>query len=393
MRRCVAALVTFATFGVAFAQNPEEATGPSAATTLPGKDYAAAYVIEPTTGLILFEENAHTPLPTASMAKMMTMLVVMDRVKDGELKLDAPVTVSARASRIGGSQIYAKEGQIFSVQTLIAATMIHSANDAAEALAEKVGGSAEAFADLMNDKARQLGLHESKFVDPHGLPPDRPGGPQDVASAHDLAVMGMEVMKIPLLRQYAATPETPFVNGTFTSGLVNTNHLIQPHKRDYFADATGIKTGYDVPAGYCITASAKRGEMELIAVVMGARSPMGPSSSFGIATRLLNDGFGRYRMLTAVKKGTVVGQATVTDGQSKTVPATAASDVRALVKRGEEATLRTSFVGGAVNAPVQAGQPVGVVVVMQNGKQVSKVPAVAGAAVAKQPWWKKFWPF
>ncbi len=192
MRRCLTALVTTAIVAVTLAQNREEVAGPSQARTLPGKDYAAAYVIEPTTGRVLFDENAQTPLPTASLAKMMALLVVMDRAKDGELKLDTPVTISRRAEMIGGSQIWAREGQIFPVDTLIAATMIHSANDAAEALAEKVGGSAEAFADLMNDKARQLGLHESKFVDPHGLPPDKPGDPQDVASAHDLAAMGIE---------------------------------------------------------------------------------------------------------------------------------------------------------------------------------------------------------
>src|SRR4029077_11815914 len=119
---------------------------------------------------VLLEENAHVPLPTASMAKMMTLLICMEQIKEGQLKLDTPITISARASKMGGSQIYAKEGQVFPLQTLIAATMIQSANDAAKAIAEKIGGSAEGFADMMNDKAKQMGLKDTTFYDPHGLP-------------------------------------------------------------------------------------------------------------------------------------------------------------------------------------------------------------------------------
>lgn len=200
-------------------------------------------------------------------------------------------------------------------------------------------------------------------------------------------------MKNPLLRKYAGTPAMPFVNGTFTSGLVNTNHLIQPQKRDYNSDATGIKTGYDLPAGYCVTASAKRGEMELVCVVMGAKSPNGPGSAFAIATKLMNDAFSHYRMLTAVKKDATVGQVPVNDGQSNTVPAASASDVKALVKRGEENTVRMSFVPASVTAPVHRGQQVGWVVVSESGKPTNRVPAIAAADVAKQPWWRKFWPF
>jgi len=372
-------------------EGPANATGASVNTT--GKGYSAAIVMEPSTRRVLFEENAHVPLPTASMAKMMTLLICMEQIKEGQLKLDTPVTISARASKMGGSQIYAKEGQVFPLQTLIAATMIQSANDTAEAIAEKIAGSAEAFADMMNDRAKQLGLKETMFYDPHGLPNSQDPKRVNTMSAYDLAILGGEVMKYPLLAEYAKTATFPFSNGTFTAGLTNPNHLINSHKRDYFADATGIKTGYSGPAGYCVTASATRGSMNLIAVVMGAKAASGPGSSFAIAARLMNDAFTHYRNLTALKKGQVVGQVNVADGNAKAVPAAAASDVNALVARGQEGGIKVALSPSPLTAPVQAGQQVGWVLVSQAGQLINKVPAIAAAAVEKQPWWKKFWPF
>jgi D-alanyl-D-alanine carboxypeptidase (penicillin-binding protein 5/6) len=258
-----------------FAQEEGPATAKGAAVDMTGKGYSAAYVIETSTKRVLFAENADVPLPTASMAKMMTALITMEEIRDGRMKLDTPVTTSARASEMGGSQIFAKEGQVFPVQTLLAALMIQSANDAAEMLAEKIAGSAENFADLMNQRAKSLGLTNSTFYDPHGLPNDEDPKRIDMMSAHDLAILGMELMKYPLMVEYAKTPTMPFSNATFTSGLTNPNHLINPQKRDYYDAATGIKTGYSVPAGYCVTASARRGDMELVCVVMGAKAPTG----------------------------------------------------------------------------------------------------------------------
>ena len=394
MKRCFAVLM-FAAFATAAFAQEEEGTGAAkgAQVDTTGKGYSAAYVIEPSSKRVLLEENAHVPLPTASMAKIMTCLIAMERIQSGDIKLDTPVTVSARASKMGGSQIFAREGQSFPMQTLLAATMIRSANDAAEMIAEKLGGSAESFADMMNDKARQLGLKETTFYDPHGLPNSADPKRINVSSAHDLAIMGMELMKYPLMREYAKTPWMPFTNATYTSGLTNPNHMINPKNRDYYGDAIGIKTGYSGPAGYCITASAKRGDMELVAVVMGARANTGPTSSFGIAARLFNEAFAHWRQLTPLHKGTVVGQASVADGQAKMVAAVAAADVNALVQRGQEGTISVKFVPSNLTAPIRAGQQVGVVIVTQGGQQIGRAPAVAQAGVEKQPGWKKFWPF
>jgi D-alanyl-D-alanine carboxypeptidase (penicillin-binding protein 5/6) len=393
MKRLMFALLAAVLTTQAFAQ--EEGTGiaKGAAVDTTGKGYTAAYVMEPSSGRVLFDENSHVQLPTASMAKMMTLLITMEEIRDKRLALDTPVTISARASKMGGSQIFAKEGQVFPVQTLLAATMIQSANDAAQALAEKIAGNSENFADLMNQRAQRLGLKESKFYDPHGLP--NSANPQQIntMSAHDLAILGMELMKYPLMREYAKTPWMPFSNGTFTSGITNPNHLVNPKSGDYYDAATGIKTGYSGPAGYCVTASAKRGDTEVVAVVMGARAGRGALSSFGIASKLMSSALANYNSQPALKRGAVVGQAPVTDGVTKTVSAVAGADARALVKRGEEGSVKISFAPTAVTAPVKPGTPVGTISVTQNGQLIAKVPALAGAAVEKAPWWKKFWPF
>jgi serine-type D-Ala-D-Ala carboxypeptidase (penicillin-binding protein 5/6) len=372
-------------------EGPGQAQGAAVDTT--GKGYTAAYVIEGSTKRVLFAANEHKPLPTASMAKMMTLLIVMEEIRDGRLKYDTPVTISARASKMGGSQIYLRAGSVWPVKNLVIATMVQSANDAAQALAEKVAGSSENFADLMNQRAQELGLTHSTFYDPHGLPnPDNPSR-VDTMCAYDLAVLGAELMKHPYQRALAKIPEMPFRNGTLEK-IYNPNHLINPRKANFMEDATGIKTGYSGPAGYCVTAAARRNDMELIAVVMGARASNGPLSSFGIASQLMNESFINYRIVVPAKQGTVVAQASVTDGRAKTVPVVVASDARALVRRGQERNVKVSFTGGgAVAAPVKKGQPLGTVIVQSGKETIAKIPAVAAADVPKQSWWKAFWPF
>jgi D-alanyl-D-alanine carboxypeptidase (penicillin-binding protein 5/6) len=393
MKRWIVGLAVIAMVAALFAQEEGPAIARGSAVDTTGRGYSAAYVIEPTTRHVLFEENAHLPLPTASMAKMMTCLIAMEEIRDGRLGLDTPVTISPFASHMGGSRIYAKDGQVFALQTLLAATMIQSANDAATAIAEKIAGSEQIFADLMNRRAQQLGFSGSKFFDPHGLPNRSDPTRVNTMSAHDLAILGIELMKYPLMREYARTPAMPFANGTFTSGLTNPNRLINPKKRDYYDAATGIKTGYTAQAGFCLTASARKGDMELVCVVIGAKSESGPQSSFGIAARLMSDAFANYRMVDVLRKGTTVGQAPVTGGQSKVVPAMASADARALVRWGQEGAVQRSFTASNVTAPVRRGERVGTIVVRQNGRAISRTAALAGADIARQPWWRRFWPF
>lgn len=350
------------------------------------KGYTSAIVLEPTTGRVLFEDNADKPVPTASMAKMMTLLIAMEEIQAGNLTYDTPVTVSARASKMGGSQVYLRAASVWPMKNLLIATMVHSANDAAMAIAEKVAGSGESFADMMNSKAEELGLKNSRFYDPHGLPPSDPSQ-NNVMSARDLATLGMAVMKHPFMRQLAVIPEMEFRNGTLER-IYNPNRLLR-----FYEGTTGIKTGYSGPAGFSITASARRNNMELICVVTGAKTSRGPESSFEIAARLMNKAFVDYRMVTPVKAGAVVGQATVDSGRAKSVPVMASKDASALLKRGEDKNVKVAFQGGNVKAPVKRGQTVGTIVVKRGNETIAKIPGVAAQDVAKQAWWKNFLPF
>ena len=372
----------------------EEAGGAAAkgsAVDTTGKGYTAAYVIHQESKQVLFAENEHTPRPTASMAKMMTLLLTLEEVRAGNLKWDTPITISAKASKMGGSQIYLRAASVWPVKNLVIATMVQSANDASQALGEKIGGSSEGFADLMNQRAQELGLTHTRFFDPHGLPAEDPSR-NNVMCAHDLALLGAELMKHPLMRDLAKVAEMPFQNGTLEK-IYNPNHLINARKANYMEDATGIKTGYTGPAGHCITASATRNGINLIAVVMGAKPSKGPLSSFGIASRLMNESFSKYRMVTPLKQGAAVGDAAVQKGAVKSVQAIASADASALVKRGEEKSVRVSFNEATLTAPIKKGQPVGTIIVQQGDKTIAKIPAVAAASVAPQPWWKSFLPF
>ncbi|HEY0144438.1 MAG TPA: D-alanyl-D-alanine carboxypeptidase family protein [Thermoanaerobaculia bacterium] len=371
-------------------EGPGQAQGAAVDTT--GRGYTAAYVIEASTRRVLFAANEHMSLPTASMAKMMTLLLVMEEIRDGRLKYDSPVTISARASKMGGSQIYLRAGSIWPVKNLVIATKVQSANDAAQALAEKIAGSSENFADMMNQRAQELGLTHSKFFDPHGLP--NPDNPEmvDQMCPHDLAILGLELMKYPFMRQLGVVAEMPFRNGTLER-IYNPNHLVNPRKANYMEDATGIKTGYTAKAGYCVTASAKRNNMEVIAVIMGAKTGGGPNGSFANAAKLMNEAFVNYRMVMPAKKGAVVGQAPVEKGAAASVPVIAGADATALVKRGQERNVKVSFNGTPVTAPVKRGQQVGTILVQSGNETIAKIPAVAANDVAKQPWWKALLPF
>jgi D-alanyl-D-alanine carboxypeptidase (penicillin-binding protein 5/6) len=210
---------------------------------------------------------------------------------------------------------------------------------------------------------------------------------------HDLAILGLELMKYDFMQKLGVVAEMPFRNGTLER-IYNPNHLVNPRKANYMEDATGIKTGYTAKAGYCVTASAKRNNMEVIAVIMGAKTGGGPNGSFANAARLMNEAFVNWRMATPAKKGATVGQAQVTKGSVATVPVVAGQDVTALVRRGQERNVKLSFTPGkAITAPVKKGQPVGTIVVQSGTEVIARIPGVAGADVGPEPWYKAFLPF
>lgn len=369
-------MVAGRTFAAAFLLAAAPAAG-----LAPEPPFRSAVVMDPATGEILYEHEAHRPYPTASMVKMMTLLVVMDHVATGDVSWDEPVRVSARSSLVGGSQVYLKEGEVFPLSELVAAVMIKSANDAAYLLAEHVGGTVEAFVREMNETGRELGLENSRFYTPHGLPPERLGQHDDVMSARDLAVVGARVLRVPRLRELAATRSRPFRGGDFV--LRSSNHLLAR-----WDEAIGIKTGWTSTADFCLTAAARRHGLELIAVVQGVRQK---DESFATARRLLEEGFSRYRLVTLAEAGDrLPASAAVSGGVRPTVPVVALEPARLPVRHGTEIRVRPVVLSTRPEAPVEAGRPVGTAV-YRYGPRLAQVPVAAAEAVEQEPWWRRLW--
>ena len=341
-----------------------------------------AYVVmDAESGTILAEHEAHKRWPPASMAKMMTVLVAMERVRAGSLSLDTPVRTSAWASRIGGSQVYLAEGETFPLGELLKAVMIESANDAAVAVAEHIAGSSAAFVQLMNPRAAALGLADTTYQSPHGLPPGK-GQTADLTSAHDLAVLARELMRFSEVMRWAGTASAGFRNDTLV--MANTNHLIRT-----YAGATGLKTGYYREAGFSVTATATRNDLDLIAVVLGLPTK---EESFTEAARLLNENFAAYRVVAAARRGAPVGQVPVLGGGEPSVKAVAVSDLRVLLKRGaDKDVVVEAHVPRQLQAPVKVRQPLGDVVVRRGEEELGRVAVVADHEVPATGWLSWLW--
>ncbi|HEY3303072.1 MAG TPA: D-alanyl-D-alanine carboxypeptidase family protein [Candidatus Binatia bacterium] len=325
--------------------------------------YSAAVLMEPKTGQILFEQDGHKPWPPASLTKMMLMLIVMEKVKQGSLALTDPVEVSARASKMGGSQVYLKQGEKFTLEEMMKAIAIHSANDASEAVAEKIAGDADAFVVIMNQRAQELGLKDTKYYNAHGLPPER-DQQSDVTSAYDTALLARELVKHPEILKWASTAKESFRDGRFV--LENTNHLIGK-----FPGADGLKTGSYHEAGFNLAATAERDGLRLISVTLGS-----PTNKirFREAARLLTSGFGEYKMVTVMKPGeTVKQEVRIKGGQIKSLLAVVGAPAQILVKRADEKALKTTVqLSSPVWAPLKKGDKLGELTLMLGDKPVGK---------------------
>ncbi len=254
---------------------------------MPQMDLSAksAILMEASTGRILFEKSPHDALPPASVTKIMTMLLVMEAIDNGQCTTEDMVRTSSLAASMGGSQVFLEENEEMSVHDMLKAVAVASGNDAAVALAEFIGGSHENFVSMMNRRAKELGMNDTTFINCNGL-----DDPAHLTSAHDIAVMSRELMKHSRIYDYTSLWMDSLRNGEF--GLVNTNKMIR-----FYSGATGLKTGSTSVAGFCISATAKRDDMELIAVIMGA-----PTSKerFADATKLLDYGFSNYGIAKAL---------------------------------------------------------------------------------------------
>ena len=337
--------------------------------------YRAAVSIDADTGTVLFEKNPHLKAPPASMTKMMLILIVAERVRDGNLHWDDPITTSAWASRIGGSQVYLKQGEVFPLSEMMQAIVIHSANDASVAVAEAVAGSSEAFVDLMNERAKQLGMNDTAYHSVHGLPPGK-GQQPDMSSAADLAKVARELVKFPDVMKWAGTKEAPFRNGAMT--LTNTNRLV---RETNWVD--GLKTGYYREAGFNVTATGQRDGLRLIAVILGAPEKR---DCFAEAAKLLNKGLAENKALVAVKRGdTVANDVAVKGGNPRFVRVVAGGNVSVLAKRGEKRNFSVELaLSGDVRAPLKVNDPVGEVVVKDGDVVVGRVPALAAEGAQSQ---------
>lgn len=349
---------------------------PAAAVELPLTSHAAL-LMEKQTGEILFAQNEHEALPPASVTKIMTMLLVMEAIDDGAIALDDTVTVSAHAASMGGSQVFLSEGEQITVDELLKSLCVASGNDAAVALAEHVSGVTELFIDKMNEKAQSLGMHDTHFVNCTGLTAEG-----HLTSAYDIALMSRELLlHHPEIRQYNTIWMDTIRGGTF--GLSNTNKLIR-----FYDGATGLKTGYTDKAGYCISATAEREGMELIAVIMRGETADKRNND---AKALLNYGFSTYALVD-VTPTEPLAPLPVTLGSAETVALTLPQEQCAVLLPKTEAadlTQRTEL-PEAVEAPVAAGQRLGTLTVCSGEQVIKTIPLVAAEDVANLTWGEMF---
>lgn len=338
--------------------------------------------INAASGDVLASQEPDRPGAPASMTKMMLALLVMEAIRDGQLKLTDPVPTSALASKMGGSQVYLKRGEVFPVEDMMAALLIGSANDAAVALAERLAGSVQGAVRRMNERAMALKLALTRFASVHGLPPG-PGQEGDVTTPRDMARLSQELVKFPEILRWTSTPEAPFREGTFI--LKNSNYLI-----GWFPGADGLKTGHFREAGYNLAATAARGNLRLITVVMGAPTNR---ARFEEAARLLEEGFSRYVEVVVAKAGTPLATEIHLPRANGAFRAVTRSDVRVLVLREEKGAIRTTVdVQAGLRAPLPKGRPVGTLIARVGDREIARTPVVTPADVPRAFfWWLTPW--
>lgn len=330
----------------------------------------SAILMECRTGQILFENNSHERLAPASITKIMPMLLFMEAIDNGRIKYDDVVVVSDYAQSIGGSQIWLEPGEHMTVRDLMKAVVINSANDATVAIAEHIAGSEEIFVRLMNERAKQLGMVDTNYVNCCGLDAD-----DHYTSAFDVAIVSKELMnKHPQITQFTTIWMDSLRNGEF--GLANTNKLIRHYK-----GANGIKTGSTGKAGFCLSASAVKDNLQLISVVMSAPNS---KTRFLEASKLLNYGFANYQSTPVRKKGESEGKIQVIKGMTFWVDAIYPDDVNILIKKGEKRDVKCEvLLDKNIVAPVKAGQKLGSVIFKIEGSEIGRTDVVAGKSVDK----------
>ena len=335
----------------------------------------SAVLMDVATGTVLYEQNVHEPLAPASVTKVMTMLLIMEAIDSGKIGWDDTVTASEAAAAKGGSQIYLKVGEQMSVTDMVKSIAVSSANDCACAMAEHIAGSEPAFVEMMNQRASELGMNDTHFVNCTGLDDDD-SAKEHRTSAYDIALMSRELLKNhPDIKKYTTIWMDSVRGGVF--GLANTNKMVR-----FYSGCTGLKTGFTSGAGYCLSASAARDGMELIAVVMGAKTS---KDRFAACKSMLDYGFANFAIYTPVlQEGASVP---VTLGEADSVAAVPAGEINLLVDKSQRNSIGTELaLDETVTAPVSRGQRLGTLTIKAGEQILSQIPLVAESAVSRLTW-------
>lgn len=334
----------------------------------------SAILLDASTGAIIYSLNENDRLAPASITKIMTLLLGMEAVEKGRISLEDEVMVSEHASSIKGSTVYLEAGEIQIAEELFKAIAIRSANDAAVALAEHIAGSEDIFVRMMNERAKALGMNNTNFANASGWPNDT-----HYISAYDVALMSKELLKYNKAQEWLTTYMYDMTVGKKKSSvqtMVNTNRLIKEYE-----GANGVKTGSTNEAGFCLSASAKRGDLQLIAVVMGSNNS---KNRFDEAKRMLDYGFANYESITIGKKGDIVAKLPIEKGKIQEIELMLPRDCNILLPKGSKGNVSKELVlPDYVDAPIEAGEMVGELIVSVDGKEVDKIKLVSKSNIEK----------
>ena len=348
-------------------------TAAGAGISAPEVAAPSAILMEKVTGEILYEKNSHERRPPASVTKVMTMLLIAEAVDSGEITLEDEVTASAGAASMGGSQVWLEEGEVMTVSDMLKCIAVASANDCAVAMAEYISGSEDAFVERMNARAAELGLEDTHFTNCTGLFDDD----EHYTSAYDIAVMSRELMLHDWIKDYTTIWMDSIRDGEF--GLSNTNKLVR-----HYEGCTGLKTGFTSEAMYCLSATAERDGMELIAVIMHSESIESRNRD---ASSLLNYGFAGFELCSLRPEG-ALPPVRVTLGESDSVQPVCEGDGALLLPKGTLTDVeRTVALADSVPAPVSAGDRLGTLTVVSSGETLAELPIVAGSDVGRLSSW------
>ncbi|MFD4927811.1 D-alanyl-D-alanine carboxypeptidase family protein [Peribacillus butanolivorans] len=349
-----------------------------------GVDLAAnaksAILIERDTGTVLYDKNADDRLSPASMTKIMTMLLIMEAIDKGELTMKEKIRTSEYAASMGGSQIFLEPGEEMTTEQMLKGISIGSANDASVAMAERIAGSEEEFVKKMNKKAKDLGLKNTKFQNVTGLPVK-----DHYSSAYDMSIMAKELLKYDTITRFTGTYEDYLRENTEKKfWLVNTNRLVK-----FYPGVDGLKTGFTNEAKYCLTATAKKGNMRVIAVVFGAASPKERNAQ---VTKMLDYAFSQYITYPIYKRGEMLGESKVSKGHKKMVIGVTSEPISVLTTKNGTAKDFTKKItlDKDLNAPIKKGDQIGTLELKKNGKVYVESPIVAKETVEKASWWQLY---